>query len=312
LSKKERYCILTNDVETTSIANHCLSEKAGDLVLSEGMPALLNVYSKYDVKSTFFFNGDIIRQHPEIVRMILKDGHEVASHGWTHEPDKAFDVLSIKEQIEHLTLSKRLLEEISGKKVVSFRAPALRINSGTAEALFNTGFLVDSSVSPQRMDMFFSFGVIKKLKWFFAPRMPYQTSEKKLWKKGNGKIFEIPISALGFAYIGTTLRIMPFITKITRYLLHLETCVTGKPIVFLTHPNEFINEEIAIKKTERRSKNIISYLFGDVIRRKLKLKNLGSKALPLYEREIRFFQKKGYKFVTCENYLILNKQQNAR
>lgn len=308
MNTRNRYCILTNDVETTSIANHCLSAAAGDLVLKEGMPLLLELYGKYDIKATFFFNGDIVRQHPEVVKMIVKDGHEVASHGWVHEPAEAFDVLTREEQIKHLLLSKELLETVSNKKVISFRAPALRINEHTAEALTATGFLVDSSISPQRMDMFLSFGVIKKMKWLFAPRFPYVTNETKLWKKGNGRIFEIPISAFVLAYIGTTLRIMPFLTRLTRYLLHWEAGITNKPIVFLTHPNEFINEKIEVQSTQRRSKNIFSYILGDVIRRRLKLKNLGSKALPLYEREIQFFKKKGYKFVTCEEYFLLNQK----
>lgn len=294
-------------METTSIVNHCLSEDAGDLVLTEGMPRLLELYKKYNVKATFFFNGDIIRQHPQVVSMILNDNHEVASHGWVHDSDKAFDVLTYDQQIEHLTLSKSLLEELSGKKIVSFRAPALRINEDTAKALMFAGYEVDSSVSSQRMDMFLSFGAIKKLSWFFAPRLPYKTSANKLWRKGNGRIFEIPVSAIGLAYIGTTLRIMPTICKLLRFMLHLETRFTGKPIVFLTHPNEFIDEEINMIKTKRRAKNIVSYLLGDLLRRKLKLKNLGSKAIPLYESEIAFFHRKGYEFITCEDYFNLIK-----
>jgi len=299
---KGRYCILTNDVETTSIANHCLSHEAGDLVLSQGMPRLLDLYKKYNVKSTFFFNGDIIQQHPHVVEMILEDGHEVASHGWVHDADKAFDVLSYSEQVRHLKLSKSMLEELSKKEVISFRAPALRINEDTAKALDETGFKIDSSVSSQRMDMFLSFGGLKKLNWFFAPRNPYFTVSDKLWKKGEGKVYEIPVSAMGLPYIGTTLRIIPVLTRITRYVLHLESILTGKPIVFLTHPNEFIDEEIKDKKTKRRSSNFISYILGDILRRKLKLKNLGYRALPLYEGEIVFFKKKGYQFVTCDGF----------
>jgi peptidoglycan/xylan/chitin deacetylase (PgdA/CDA1 family) len=299
---KNKYCILTNDVETTSIVNHCLSSRAGDLVLLQGMPRLLELYKKYDVKSTFFFNGDIIRQHPQVVKMVLDDGHEIASHGWVHESNKAFDVLPFEEQVEHLSLSKKLLEEIGGKEVISFRAPALRINKNTGIALNKLGFKIDSSVSPQRLDMFMSFGGLKKLTWLFAPRLPYFTDNDKLWKKGNSNIYEIPISAFGFPYIGTTLRIFPLFTRFTRILLHLENKFNRKPIVFLTHPNEFIDEEKNSSGITRRSKNPISYFLGDVLRHKLKLKNLGQDAIPLYEREIIYFKNKGYKFITCEEY----------
>lgn len=306
---KERYCILTNDVETTSIVNHCLNDQAGDLVLKEGMPRLLDLYKKYNVKATFFYCGDIIRQHPEVVKMILADGHEVASHGWDHDSDKAFDVLSYEQQLEHLKLSKDLLEKISGKEIISFRAPALRINQDTGRALNAMGFKTDSSIASQRMDMFLSFGAIKKLKWLFSPRMPYYADPGKMWRRGKGNLFEIPVSAFVLPYIGTTLRIIPFLTRCTRMLLHWESVNTGKPIVFLTHPNEFMDEAVTETKTKRRSKNFLSYLLGDVLRRKLKFKNLGSKALPLYEKEIKFFHEKGYKFITCEAYYKLNQKQ---
>lgn len=307
---RKRYCIITNDVETTSILNHQLSKEAGYLVYKQGMPRLIAIFNKYGVKSTFFFCGDIVQLYPEVVKMVLEGGHEVASHGWDHEPKRAFDVLPIEDQINHLKLSKEKLENICNKKVISFRAPVLRVNGSTEEALSTVGFKIDSSVSSQRMDMFLSFGAIKKLKWILAPRRPYYTKKKNLFAKGNGSVFEIPVSALGLGYIGTTLRIWPSITSIIRYLLHFESIFTGKPIVFLTHPNEFIDEIDNRHEINRRGTNFISYLLGDLLRRKLKLKNLGSKALPLLEREISFFKKRNYEFVTCEMYYNINQEKN--
>ena len=298
----KKYCILTNDVETTSILNNCLSDKTGEKVLNEGMPLLLELYAKYNIKSTFFFTGYIAEKYPEVVKIILPYGHEVASHGYSHEFNMAFDVLSLNDQIDHLTRSKSILENISGQDVTTFRAPAARVNKNTAIALNKTGFKIDSSVASQRFDMFLSFGGLKKLNWLLSPRIPYYTKENDLWKKGSGPIFEIPISALIMPYIGTTMRIFPYISRQLRHILHLETKITGKPIVFLTHPNEFLDEELENEKIQRRSSHYISYILGDVIRRELKLKNLGKKALPLYEREIEFFISKGYEFLTCKEY----------
>ncbi len=53
------------------------------------------------------------------------------SHGLVHEADRAFDVLPYGEQVEHLKTSKSILEGLSGKEVISFRAPALRVNKET-------------------------------------------------------------------------------------------------------------------------------------------------------------------------------------
>jgi len=266
----------------------------------QGIPRLLELYSKYEIKATFFFTGYIANLYPDIVKMVLPFGHEVGSHGLTHQVNQAFDILPLKMQIEHLTLSKSILEDISGKEVVSFRAPAARVNTNISIALAEAGFKIDSSISSQRLDMFLSFGSLKKLNWLTTPRQPYFCDPNNIFKKGSSDILEIPISALGFPYIGTFMRIAPRLNRLTRNLLYLETLMTGRPFIFLTHPNEFIDEERNSKTIERRGSNIFTYYLGDVLRHKLKVKNLGAKALPIFERELMFFKEKDFKFLTCK------------
>ncbi len=302
----KKYCLITNDVETTSILNHKLSDKAGEYVLKQGMPRLLELYAKYDVKATFFFTGYIAKLYPEVVKMMLGLGHEVGSHGYIHDVNQAFDILSFGEQKEHLKKSKEILEDISGQEVISFRAPAARVNKNTAQALIETGFRIDSSVSSQRLDMFMSFGALKKMNWLLAPRLPYFTNDNNIFKRGNSELYEIPISAFGFPYIGTFMRIFPNLNRFNRNLLHLETKINNRPFVFLTHPNEFINETRDSSMIQRRGNNILSYLLGDLLRHKLKVKNLGKIAIPIFEKELNFFDQKNYKFITLKEYYKLN------
>jgi peptidoglycan-N-acetylglucosamine deacetylase len=299
-------CFFTNDVEYTSIVNGVLSEKTGELVLQEGMPILLDIYSKYNIKSTFFFTADIVQKYPRIVRMVTPQGHEVACHGFSHKVDQTFELLSLNEQINNLSKSKKILEDICGNQVVSFRAPALRVNQYTVEALEKTGFLIDSSIASQRFDMFMSYGSKNKLNRLFAPRLPYITDVKNLAKKGYSGITEMPISALLMPYIGTTMRIFPFLTSILRYILHFESKFNNKPINFLIHPNEFIEEERDYSLFKKRSRNIVNYLLADLIRNRLKQKNLGKQALLLFEKEIKFFYHRGYDFVPIKNCLLGN------
>ena len=300
--------MITNDVETTSILNHKLRDKTGEYVLNQGMPRLLDLYDKYGVKATFFYTGHIAKLYPEVVKMAYERGHEVGSHGLTHEVDKAFDVLSPEEQLSHLRQSKQILEDIIGEEVVSFRAPAARVDESFPQIMREAGFKVDSSVSSQRLDMMFSFGALKKLHWITAPRKAYFTKEDNIFKKGSSEILEVPISAMGFPYIGTFMRIAPGLNRCTRQLLYWETLCNGRQFVFLTHPNEFIDEERETTEIERRAKNYISYLLGDVLRHKLKVKNLGEKALPIYDRELAFFQNKEFEFVTCKEYYKRNRK----
>lgn len=302
MSDLKNICLITNDVETTSILHNALMDETGMKVYREGMPMLLDLYEKYDIKTTFFFTGYFAEKFPEAVKMVLPHGHEVGSHGYSHRVEEAFDRLNLEEQIEHLARSKKILEDITGNVVVSFRAPAARVNKHTAMALKETGFLVDSSISSQRFDMFLSFGNREKLNWITAPRLPYYTSSDNIFIKGNGPVLEVPISAMLLPYIGTTLRIMPFLTKMTGKILQMESSRNGKPIVFLTHPNEFIDEEFEKEKIQRRSKSLISYLLGDVVRRKLKSRNLGTKAVPIYEKEIVSLLRKDFRFMTMSQY----------
>lgn len=295
-----RNCLFTNDVETTSIVNHRLDDNTGRYVLEQGMPRLLDLYQKYNVKATFFFTGHIATLYPEMVKMAQLHGHEIGSHGLTHEVSKAFDTMPQKEQLQHLKQSKQILEEITGEEIVSFRAPAARVSKEFPMTLLEAGYKIDSSVSSQRMDMFFSFGSLNKLHWLIAPRKAYTTDSTNIFKKGTDGVFEIPISAMAFPYIGTFMRISPLLNRMTRRVLFVETLVNGRQFVFLTHPNEFIDEPRDQQPIQRRAPNPLAYLMGDVVRHALKVHNLGNKALPLLEHEIQFFANHGFRFLTCK------------
>jgi len=299
-------CLFTNDVETTSIWFNSLRPETGIKVIQEGMPLLLELYSRYNIKTTFFVVGDFAQQHPEVVRMVIPFGHEIGSHGFSHDISQAFDTLPFMKQVEHLSKSKKILEDISGQEVISFRAPALRVNKSTSLALLETGYKIDSSVPSQRFDFFLSFGSLNKLKWILAPRLPYFTKPDDLTRKGNGPLIEVPLSSTFFPYVGTTMRIFPVITRIQHHLLYYETLINSKPVVFDIHPNEFIDESNEKRIVNRRTNNPVKYLFADLIRSQLKIKNLGIKALPLYEREIRFYQNKGFRFISLRDYCEKN------
>jgi len=298
----KKFCLLSNDVETTSIWHNTLRDKTGYKVLKEGMPLLLDLYEKYNVKSTFFFTGYIAKLYPEIVKMVIPYGHEVGSHGLSHTKENGFDVMPLAKQILHLKESKKILEDICGSEVISFRAPALRVNNDTAIALSECEYKIDSSVASQRFDMFMSFGGLKKLNWLTAPRKPYMTSKTSLFKKGDGSIIEIPLSASFVPYLSTTMRIFPSLTAFQRNVMAYETAMTGKPIVFDTHPNEFIDESDEERVLNKRSNNPIAVLFQDTIRSKLKVKNLGISGLKIYEREISYFERKNFEFCTIKEY----------
>ncbi|MBN1213865.1 MAG: polysaccharide deacetylase family protein [Candidatus Lokiarchaeota archaeon] len=266
------------------------------------MPILLDIYREYDIKTTFYFTGYISKLFPEIIRMVVQDGHEVASHGKSHVHKDGFDVIPFDKQKKHLEYTKKLLEDISGQEVISFRAPALRVNKHTARALIETGHKIDSSIASQRFDFFLSFGGRNKLKWLTSPRLPYKVDINNIFKKGKSDLIEVPLSALFIPYVGTTMRIFPWITVLQRLGIHFENKINKKPVVFDIHPNEFIDESDEIRIINKRTKNPFNYFLKDWVRSKLKVKNLGKGAIPLYKKEIEFFKKRGYRFATVKQY----------
>ena len=270
------------------------------------MPRLLNIYAKYSIRTTFFITGYIAKLYPDIVKLAVDAGHEIGSHGKSHTKANGFDVMPYEKQLRHLDYSKRLLEDISGMEVVSFRAPALRVSPDTARALLDTGFKIDSSVASQRFDFFLSFGSRQKMSFLSAPRLPYRTDQNNIFRRGQSDLIEIPLSATLLPFAGTTMRMMPGLTSFQQRILHAETLITGKPVVFVIHPNEFIDESSEPRVIHRRSSNPVTYLLSDLIRARLKTKNLGEPALPIYERLIKFYCDKGYRFSTMRNYVEQN------
>lgn len=291
------YCFITNDVETTSLVYHQLRDETGKLVLSQGMPRLLDLFDELNIKTTFFYTGYIAERFPDVVKIAHQRGHEVASHGYSHLVKNAFDVMPNEKIKEHLFKSKDILEQITGEEVISFRAPALRIKKNFTPFLLDAGFKIDSSVASQRIDMFMSFGSKHKLNWLLSPRSPYFASEKNIFSKGNSELLEIPVTSILIPYIGTVMRISPLLLKSLRPFIILEKKLFNRHVNFLSHPNEFIDEarDESIK-IQNRSKNPISYILADVIRHRLKIRNLGEKAMPLYRDELLFLKQSGYEF----------------
>jgi len=292
--------LMTVDVESYSFETNSYDYTfIPPKVTGEALPPLLELFRKNGITATFFFTARFAQISPKALEVVLDAGHEIGSHGYSHEKKHGFDILSYKQQLSELKKSKKILEDIAGE-VLSFRSPSLRINNYTILALEDAGFLVDSSVSSQRFDGPMSFGFKNKINWFKAPRKPYTPSREDPFKKGDSSILELPVSALLIPYIGTFMRIFPGIFHILEQILFFESKKTGKPMVFLTHPQENMCAEI--DSTSRRSENFIEYLMGDLIRHRLKMKNLGEKDLQLIKKSINAAKSKNFRFLSVKKF----------
>lgn len=81
---------------------------------------LLAMLKQLGVRATFFVVGRIAEKHPEILKQMVSDGHEVANHSYTHPK---FSKLSYPEMVQELVKTNKVITKITGKPVRSFRAP---------------------------------------------------------------------------------------------------------------------------------------------------------------------------------------------
>lgn len=296
------FFLLTNDVELTSIPLNREFPSLAEKIYKVGLPRLLDLYSKYGVKSTFYFTGNFAKIKPEALELVKKEGHEIGCHGYSHNSEDSFDIMDYEKQIEHLVRAKKVIENIVGK-ITAFRAPELRINKYTVKALEATGFKTDSSVAPQRFDGPMSSGMKEKIKWLFAPRTPYYLSYDSPFKKGKSSILEIPISAAIIPYIGTMMRISPALVGYLEKYLFYEARQVGKPIVFIFHPNECLSKcEMERNNSVGSVSNRGGNWFADVLRPKLKCRNLGIKSISLLEEIIKRAKLCRFKFITVREF----------
>jgi polysaccharide deacetylase family protein (PEP-CTERM system associated) len=103
---------------------------------------LLDLFDKYEISVTFFILGFVAERFPYLIEEIQSRGHEIASHGYGH---RLCTDLSSRDLSDDLTRSKQLLENITGQKVVGYRAPSFSITGELIDVLANSNYLYDSS-----------------------------------------------------------------------------------------------------------------------------------------------------------------------
>ena len=149
---------------------------------------LLDQFATAGVHVTCFVLGWVAERHPALVRRIVADGHELASHGYWHRLIYTQTPDEFREDVRH---SKRLLEDLGGVAVSGYRAPCFSVverSLWALDVLIEEGFTYDASVFPIRHD---TYGIPG------APRHPHVIA------RDRGRIFEVPCSTARVA--GTNL-----------------------------------------------------------------------------------------------------------
>jgi peptidoglycan/xylan/chitin deacetylase (PgdA/CDA1 family) len=108
-----------------------------------GVPRILSILQRHGIRSTFFVPGYTAVRYPQVVRSIVDAGHEIAHHGYLHEP---MNGLSEAAEAEILDRGIEALEKAAGATPVGYRAPMWELNYQSPGLLAQRGFLYDSSL----------------------------------------------------------------------------------------------------------------------------------------------------------------------
>ena len=109
---------------------------------------LLELFGRHQVHATCFFLGWVAERFPHLVHEAIAQGHEIASHGYSHR--LAYE-MSPAEFLEDIQRARRLLQDISGQSVIGYRAPGFSVTKKIPwffEKIAEAGYRYDSSVFP--------------------------------------------------------------------------------------------------------------------------------------------------------------------
>jgi len=210
MNKKQNGTIQIDVDEAWTILKYFGHEQEdSNYVYSTSIERMLDLFDQYNFKATFFIVGKDA-QNPEkriILNKILQKGHELANHSLSHI--KGFENQPLKIKKKEIIEADKILSDISGKKICGFRAPGYSIDEEILDILEENGYLYDSSIFPSFLCALISKRELKKgespaygnFKNFMAPLSMYRPLKGKMWKRGNRRLIEIPVTMMPFLRI---------------------------------------------------------------------------------------------------------------
>jgi len=202
---------------------------------------LLDELDKYNAKANCFFLGWIADNYPHLVREAFKRGHEISSHGYSHQ----LVYTQLKEVFYNdIITTRKVLEDTIGFPVFGYRAPGFSItntNLWAFEEIVKAGYTYDSSIFPANRA---HGGLVGS------------SIHPHIIHTGSGNLIELPISVFTFFKQrvcfsgGGYLRLFPyfFIIKMVKQYEKLHA-----PVVFYIHPREIDLHQPKLKMSFSRS-----------------------------------------------------------
>lgn len=198
---------------------------------------LLDMFAEHGLRATFFVLGWVAERHPQLVREIAAAGHEIASHGYSHQLVYRQRPEEFRQETQR---AKALLEDQLQQPVLGYRAASYSITRQSLWALdilAELGFVWDSSIFPVRHDR---YGIPGTPRWPHRLQTPagHTLIEFPLstWQLGQ---YRLPIAGGGY------FRLYPY--GLTRAGLASINRRAQRPFIFYLHPWEIDPEQPRVK-----------------------------------------------------------------
>lgn len=209
--------------------------------VEQNMDRILAMFSRHGVKATFFTLGSIAERYPGMIRKLVAEGHELASHGWDHTRATEQTPDQFREDVAR---TRKTLQDIGGVDVNGYRAASYSIstqNLWVHDVLADEGYVYSSSVAPLAHDL---YGIPD------APRFSYETA--------NGRLTEIPVSTR--TVLGKTLnvggggwfRLFPY--AFSKWAIKQINQADGQSAHFYFHPWEVDPEQPRVEGASAKSR----------------------------------------------------------
>ncbi|MHA1113368.1 MAG: XrtA system polysaccharide deacetylase [Alphaproteobacteria bacterium] len=188
--------------------------------------AVLALFAESGARATFFTLGWVAERYPALIRRIVAEGHELASHGYAHTRATDQDRDGFRDDVRR---TRTLLEDTAGVPVTGYRAASFSIganNLWTLEVLRDEGYLYSSSIYPVRHD---HYGMPE------APRFAWHPC-------GAEGVIEFPVTTVRL--LGRNLpcggggyfRLLPY--PLSRWAMRRVNRHDDAPCIFYFHPWE--------------------------------------------------------------------------
>jgi len=209
--------------------------------LPRTMDLILQIFANANVRSTFFCLGWVAEHYPDIIRRVVAQGHEIASHGYHHA--RVYEQ-SEKQFREDVSKTKTILEDVSGGPVNGYRAASYSIDDRSPWAfdiLGDAGYRYSSSIYPIRHD---HYGMRDAPRFAFRP--------------GQAELMEIPVTTVEVSKMrlpcggGGYFRLLPYAWS--KWCIRRVNRADRRPAMFYFHPWELDPDQPKIPGLDARTR----------------------------------------------------------